>query len=171
MIRCLFFSSVLILTSILTLATIDNAEGQEQGSATASGTVADFCNLNESTDGELAVNDTSNPTVLSSNSIGGTAGTIKLSSNGDVNLTVDKPDQIEIASGTTEFVKPNLSATATNSFGLNINSNSPDTSKNVFARDAGVADMTINVNMEASNGVQKISAGKYKFIVKLTCTP
>jgi hypothetical protein len=171
MIRCLFSSSVLILISILTLATIDNAEGQEQGSATAIGTVADFCNFSEPiNEGELAVNDTSNPTVLSSNLSGGTAAAIKLSSNGDVNLTVNKPEQIEIGSGTTKFSPSNLVATAINSFGLNINSNSTDISKNVFADD-GVANMTINVNMEANNGGQKISAGKYKFIVKLTCTP
>ena len=158
-----------MLVNTFIFATTANAE---EGSASASGTVADFCNLGNPIDGNLGVNDPSNPTTLSSSAAGGRAATVDITCNGDATLTISKPIQTKFLSGKTAFSSENLTATAKNStFGVNVTSEDNSTSKNIFASSSGIADMTLEVNMEARNGSQTISSGEYKFTVTITSTP
>jgi hypothetical protein len=169
MIRHLLITSAFLLVNTFIFATTANAE---EGSANASGMVADFCNLGNPIDGNLGVNAPSNPTTLSSSASGGRAATVDITCNGDATLTISKPVQTKFLSGKTEFSDENLTATAKNStFGVNVNSESISTSTNIFPGTSGVADMTLEVNMEARNGTQKISPGDYKFTVTITSTP
>ncbi|GAX43115.1 hypothetical protein NIES4075_41270 [Tolypothrix sp. NIES-4075] len=168
MIRHLLISSAFILASTVTFAASVSAD---EPAAMASGTVATSCYLSKLNDGELGVNSTSNPTVLSSSVSGGTPAKVRIDCDGDAKLTISEPKQTKIISGTTEFLPENLTATASNTaLGLSVNSKSKPTG-DIFANADAEAIGTIEVNMEAKNGTQNISPGDYEFTVIFTSTP
>ena len=157
MIRYLLLTSAFILASTVTFATSANAQ-----QASASGKVAESCDFTKAVPGELILN--SGGTTLTST--GGTPAKVDIDCNGDAKLTISKPVK---NSGTTTFTK--LTATAKNTkLGLDVSSES-GTPGNIFANSNGDAIGTIEVNMVAENGSQKISPGEYNFTVTLTSTP
>ncbi len=160
MIRYLLLSSGFILASTLTFTASANAQ-----EVFASGIVAKSCTFTQSVPGELILN--SGGTTLTST--GGTPAKVDINCNGDATLTISEPVQ-NSGSGTTVFTT--LSATANNGvLGLNVSSKSASPG-NILAKSKDEnAIGTIEVNMVADNGSQKISPGKYNFTVTLTSTP
>ncbi len=159
MIRYLLLGSAFMLASTVTFTTSANAQ-----QASASGIVAESCDFTKSVPGELILN--SGGTILTST--GGTPAKVDIDCNGDAKLTISKPVK---NSGTTNFSNSNLTATAKNTkLGLDVSSES-GTPGNIFANSDGEAIGTIEVNMVADNGSQKISSGEYNFTVTLTATP
>lgn len=148
-----------MLASTVTFAASANAQ-----QASASGIVAKRCDFIKSVPGELILN----PAVTALTSTGGTPAKVDIDCNSDAKLTISKPVQ-NSGTGTTTFT--NLTATAKNAaLGLNVTSESL-TPGNIFANSDGDAIGTIEVNMVADNGNQKISPGEYNFTVTLTSTP
>ena len=159
MIRYLLLSSAFMLASTVTFAASANAQ-----QASASGIVAESCDFTKSVPGELILN----PGGTTLTSTGGTPAKVDIDCNGDAKLTISKPVQ-NSGTGTTDFI--NLTATAKNAdLGLNASSESP-VAGNIVANSDGDAIGTIEVNMVADNGSQKISPGEYNFTVTLTSTP
>jgi hypothetical protein len=162
MIRHLLISSAFILASSVTFAANANAE---DGSAGANGTVTDNCTFYGVVPGELIVN--SGGTILQSAN-GGTPASVLIDCNNAATLTISKPKQ-NIETGTTKFLDTQLTATATSPNLPNINVSSSNASIGNIPADT--QEGKIIVNMEANNGDQKISAGKYSFTVTLTASP
>jgi hypothetical protein len=163
MIRHVLLSTAFMLASTFTFANSANAED-----APASGPVAEMCVFGEPIEGDLIPNSTL--TSLSSEN-GGRSAKVDISCNGNATLTVSKPIQTAIEDGTTVFNSSNLTATARSTIlGLNVSSSSTIPG-NIVANTGGVAIGTIEVDMVANNGSQKISPGKYTFTVTLTSTP
>lgn len=157
----LLVSSTVIFTSFLYLIFSANANGSEP---ILNAPVLVTCNLFGVSEGKLAVN--SNNTVLSSNASGGIPATMLIDCNGAASLQVDRPQQTNIQTNTTEFLPGNLSATAT------INSliiNSPDNIAIPVDADGEVKG-EITVNMQAIHETP-ISPGEYSFTVTLTAIP
>ena len=163
MIRHLLISSAFILASTVTFAANANAE---DGSAGANGTVTDNCTFYGVVPGELIVN--SGGTILQSAN-GGTPASVLIDCNNAATLTISKPKQNIIEAGTTNFLDTQLTATATSSNLPNINITSSNASIGNIPADT--QEGKIIVNMEANNGSNKISAGKYSFTVTLTASP
>lgn len=165
MIRHLLLSLVFLLVNNFIFATTANAD---EGSASASGPVAEMCIFGEPTIGQLAVNDTSNPTILSSE-IGGTPATVPITCNGNATLTVSKPIQTE--GKTTTFKSLTAKATSKDLVGLNVDSNSTTPGNININTTEDTASGTIEVNMTADNDGKTISPGQYTFTVTLSSTP
>ncbi|MBD0264777.1 MAG: hypothetical protein ICV78_19250 [Tolypothrix sp. Co-bin9] len=161
MIRHLLISSAFMLTTTVTFAANANAE---DGSAGANGTVTDNCTFYGVVPGELIVN--SGGTILQSAN-GGTPASVLIDCNNAATLTISKPKQTD---GTTKFLDAQLTATATSPSLPNINITS-SSNASVGNIPADTQEGKIIVNMEANNGNQKISAGKYSFTVTLTASP
>ena len=161
MIRHLLISSAFILASTVTFAGNANAE---DGSAAAGGTVTDNCTFYGVVPGELIVN--SGGTILQSAN-GGTPASVLIDCNNAATLTISKPKQTD---GTTKFSDAQLTATATSPSLPNINITS-SSNLSIGNIPADTQEGKIIVNMEANNGSNKISAGKYSFTVTLTASP
>ena len=158
MIRHLLISSAFMLATTVTFA--GNANAQDAG---AGGTVTDNCTFYGVVPGELIVN--SGGTILQSAN-GGTPASVLIDCNNAATLTISKPKQTD---GTTKFSDAQLTATATSTNLPNINVSSSNASIGNIPADT--QEGKIIVNMEANNGSQKISAGKYSFTVTLTASP
>jgi len=164
MIRHLLISSAFVLASTVTFVATANAQD-----ASANGPVADMCVFSEPTIGQLAVNDTSNPTVLSSSLAGGTAAQVDITCNGNATLTVSPPIQTE--GKTTTFKSLTAKATSKDLVGLNVDSNSTKPGNININTTEDTASGTIEVNMTADNDGKTISPGQYTFTVTLSSTP
>lgn len=161
MIRHLLISSAFIFASTVTFATIADAED-----AGASGTVTGNCTFYNAVPGELILN--SGGTILQSAN-GGTPASVLIDCNDTATLTISKPKQNIIGTGTTKFSDTQLTATATSTNLPNINVTSYNAS--ICTIPAETEEGKIIVNMKADNGSNKISAGKYSFTVTLTASP
>jgi hypothetical protein len=158
MIRHLLISSAFLLASTVTSAV--RVYAQEAG-----GSVAANCTFYNAVPGELILN--SAGTILQSEN-GGTPASVLIDCNYAATLTISKPEQNDIETGTKVFSQTQLTATATSTNLPSINVISDGTGGNIPAE---TQEGKIIVNMKADNGSTKISAGKYSFTVTLTASP
>ncbi|WP_211293258.1 hypothetical protein [Brunnivagina elsteri] len=157
--------SVFILVSNITFAQSANAE-----EPTLEVDVTSSCTIEKVDKGELAV--TNNNTLFSSKIPDGKSGIVSLDCKGSATVSISKPVQQNIVSGTTDFASEGeLSATANNVELKLAISNPGNPSQKIIGSEENIKSIDVEVNMEAKKNSGSISPGKYEFKVTLTVAP
>ena len=124
------------------------------------GTVGSVCTLSDPTPGTLALVDT-DPSILSSETVGGESGTITVNCTGENQVSVTSVTAGEVPEGFTA-----QSAIATLSDGTNTTNSNAPTPLNV----TNDADVPLDVDLVVESDTA-LPAGSYEYTVTVTATP